>query len=171
MDHCKENLTSDTFLVSTHMHSSEVLKISGPLNVYHTHTDECTAPSNARPPLTSTNTRPVTSTHTHTLYIRTHVYRIHCMYTLYVYAVVYAVYIHKGVMHSHTWSWIFVLETASVSLHSAPIHSNQPYPNVMQGMCLSSVKVQWHHSWISWGCLFLKYLLENCSWVFLHSRY
>ena len=100
-------------------------------------------------------------THAHTLHIHT------CeQNTLYVYTVVillvYPVYIYTGGMHSHTWSWIFVLETASVSLHSAPIHSDQPYPNVMHGISLSSVKVQWHHSWISWGCLFLKYQL---SWL------
>ena len=78
----KENLTSDTFLVSTHMHSSEVLKISGPLNVYHTHrrmhsTIKCTTP-----PDVHKHSPSHFHTHAHTLHTHTCVQN-----TLHVYAV------------------------------------------------------------------------------------
>ena len=162
----KDNLTSDTFLASTHTRTAQNFwKFLVPwMHISRTQTNAQHHQMHDPPwrPQTLAQSLPHTRTHEYT-------YKHTCVEnTLYVYAVVYAVCIHiyGHAFTSHTWSWIFVLETPSVSLHSAPIHSNQPYPNVMQGISLSSVKVQWHHSWISWGCIFLKYQLswiENCS--------
>ena len=124
--------------VGTHIHSSELYmggwRISGSLYVYDTlniiHKDA------QRHQMHDSHWRPQTLAQslmlTH-LNIRTHaseyIQTHSCMHVLFR--------PRKMEMHSHTWNWIFVLETPSVS-YTDPHALKSPISNVMQARLLSS---------------------------------
>ena len=121
-------------------------RISDPLYVYHTHecTIKCTTPPDVHkhsPSHFPTHAH----THTHTL-VHTHT-RIH----EYMYKHT-CVYIRGPHAFTHLELNICTWDAKCQFTQCASMHSNHPYPNVMQRISLSSRKVGWqHHSWISWG--------------------
>ena len=82
----KVNQTLDTFLVSTHTQSSELLKISGPLNVYHAHTQSNAQHHQMHDPPWRPQTLAQSLPHTRTHFTYTHMWTeytvcIHCSNT------------------------------------------------------------------------------------------